>query len=471
MQARYSQQLRLLADRVQPSHLSLPVALCDAGLGLLHHEHSISDGQAVQAALPYAAAISRLQQLSQAATPRHMLGCLTDTCRLVAEAVMHAGAPPPTADELMPLIAYVLLRARVGTLPVELAMLQEVAGDEELLGAQGYCLATFQVACAWVAQLRWDKLLHAEPKGASRRRRNDSDGREGWLSSQSAGGGRRERERGSSDGGMKRRSGDGGGVGASRALRGNVGTHLRSGSPWVGGVRESASEDSTDSRQASSASATANSTSSEAASAAVASPLAHPAIARSMELLRRLEGELAAGKRVSAHGIIANEAARPSVDPSLPSVGAEGLEGRSLHELLGVARAAEVDASGCVEKADLLQLLSQLHLPPLPSDSSMADAELAMGSSLCTRAANSVKNAPPAASAAAASGSGARMVRPASTGASQVPQQQPPQTRSLPRMGSAQEGKRERLREGAVLRSRPCTETAPSLGSTVRLQI
>ena len=74
------------------------------------------------------------------------LACLVDVCSLIAQAVEGAGAPPPAADELVPLVAYVLIVAQVASLPMELLLLQEIATDSELSGECGYCLATFQVA-------------------------------------------------------------------------------------------------------------------------------------------------------------------------------------------------------------------------------------------------------------------------------------------------------------------------------------
>ena len=52
-------------------------------------------------------AVSRLQQLPQCATPEKGLNCLVDVCHLVATAAEDIGAPPPSADELVPLITYV----------------------------------------------------------------------------------------------------------------------------------------------------------------------------------------------------------------------------------------------------------------------------------------------------------------------------------------------------------------------------
>ena len=79
---------------------------------------------------------------------------------MLAQEAQQAGAPPPSADELMPLTAYVMLKAQLGSLPAQLALLQAMYAHDNLFGEQGYCLATFQVAYVWSMQLKWDQLHH-----------------------------------------------------------------------------------------------------------------------------------------------------------------------------------------------------------------------------------------------------------------------------------------------------------------------
>ena len=92
--------------------------------------------------------IACLQGIQQAAAPSAMLQSLVDACRQISAEAEAGGAALPSADELMPLVAYVLLRAQVPSLPSVLAMLQELATDAQLSGEQGYCLATFQASDA-----------------------------------------------------------------------------------------------------------------------------------------------------------------------------------------------------------------------------------------------------------------------------------------------------------------------------------
>ena len=147
-QQRYVTQLHLMA-KVQPHHLRLPQALCEP-------PPPLSDGS--KAPPLYSASIKRLQQLAHASSPVQMLAGLVETCRLFAQEAQQAGAPPPSADELMPLTAYVMLKAQLGSLPAQLALLQAMYAHDNLFGEQGYCLATFQVAYVWSMQLKWDQL-------------------------------------------------------------------------------------------------------------------------------------------------------------------------------------------------------------------------------------------------------------------------------------------------------------------------
>ena len=235
----------------------------------------------------YEAAISRLQMLSQAVAPSATLLCLTDTCRLISQAAEALGAPPPSADELMPLVAYVLLRAQVASLPAELALAGGVASEAQQSGEGGYCLATFQVATSWAMALKWDQLYHPALATA-----------ENGAATPAAQQARRRREGGS-----------GGGTGSGSKVRGrSKGSDGRPRSRGGGGVHES--------------------------------------ISSSMDLLRSLEAELemlqrtdADGGESGAGGGGGGEAARAE------------LARLSVKQLLALAKAHGIDCSSCVEKA------------------------------------------------------------------------------------------------------------------------
>ena len=313
---RYQQQLRLLS-RLTPEKLGLPAAFCAKQRP---PSAAVDEGGSKTAASPppYAEAVLRLQQLPQATTPERGLGCLVDTCHLVADGAADLGAPPPSADELVPLIAYVCIISRVASLPVELSLLQDLSTDAQLSGEQGYALATFQVALRWLMQLRWDELNFETAAGVA------------------------------------------------------SGTHQ----PPPNGVSRS--------RPSAARRAGAGARTRPAAAA-----LAHPAIEDSMQLLRALEEELPQMRRRSSSSISspmdspspafssphgASSAFSSSTKRSSPEDADEGeqtggggggeastrqreLSDFGVRELLAEARRLTLDASSCVEKQELLDLL------------------------------------------------------------------------------------------------------------------
>ena len=98
---RYNLQLRNLA-RLSPDHLGVPAVFCPKSGGG-GGGGGAGGGGAPSTRIPYAAAGARLQQLPQSMAPHKGLMCLVDTCHRVAEAAEELGAPPPAADELVPL--------------------------------------------------------------------------------------------------------------------------------------------------------------------------------------------------------------------------------------------------------------------------------------------------------------------------------------------------------------------------------
>ena len=357
---RYEQQLRLLSHRVRPSHL--------------HLNGDRRAGSATSSAEPFARAVTRLGQLSSAPSPSAMLGTLVSTCRDVSDELVRAGSRPPSADELIPLVAYVLLRARVSNLPAELAMLQALAKEDEMLGEQGYCLATFQarrcrrrywcdaevgmpattaattittaqVAYTWAMQLKWDTLHHPpapdRPSGAARARSPRRP--------ESRSGARDTRTDGLPHGGARPRS---------AAARGRG---------------DRADSKSRDSRRASAGGMTDGAGGAIGGGAGASLSLA--SIASSMELLRSLEADLSAaptGAPAGATGVAGAAGATPVAgcegagtsrrDPSPHAtsppraesrMGAAALRGLPVASLLRLAKSRGFDCSGGAEMTTL----------------------------------------------------------------------------------------------------------------------
>lgn len=323
---RYQQQLRLLS-RLTPERLGLPAAFCVRPKPLVVASARFDAPQAKGAEQPYAEAVLRLQQLPRATTPERGLQCLVDVCHLVADGAEELGAPPPSADELVPLIAYVCTVSQVASLPVELSLLQDLAADSQLSGESGYSLATFQVALRWLMQLRWDEL-HFESHAVNNH-----------------GGGCQH------SGATHSTSGHGTAAhNPTHAARGRSAASRR-----AGGQRQRPAPPTR----------------------------AHPAIADSIELLRALEAELPergsmespagpspAGQAQAGFAAHAKDglgvarlwpedaaSASEPIDTGQRAHIATELRESSVRDLLAEARRLTLDASSCVEKQELLDLL------------------------------------------------------------------------------------------------------------------
>lgn len=324
-QARYSQQVRLLSQRLRPCHLRLPPDTCAA---------------AESTSPPLAEAVSRLKALPQACTPTDFLDALVETCRLISSALTSAGAPPPSADELMPLVAYVLLAAATPRLPARLAIASAIASDGALFGEGGYSLATFQVACTWTLELRWDTINPSSGNGQS--------------------------------------SGELPHPASSSRRPPSTATRLSDAKPRCA-TRRSSSISIAFATPAAAGSASASSPPFVGEGMHTAS-LASESISRSMELLRSLEAELEAGKERKQPSLVSEDTGGEDIgsgwaangDESTSSGGkghaaglvqlpaASQLASLSLRELLMLSRSVGVDVSACVDIADVLELLRPL---------------------------------------------------------------------------------------------------------------
>jgi hypothetical protein len=70
----------------------------------------------------YSSAVARLQQLCGLAAPLHMLKCLSQTTREICLTIAHHLTPgsddyPLGADDLLPIVHFVVLKSGLDTLP------------------------------------------------------------------------------------------------------------------------------------------------------------------------------------------------------------------------------------------------------------------------------------------------------------------------------------------------------------------
>ncbi|KAL1525008.1 hypothetical protein AB1Y20_019884 [Prymnesium parvum] len=128
--------------------------------------------------LPYTGAILALRTLPLHRTPCEKARVLLEVCeeivrstlsdarlRAVADGVDTREAETQQsalcADELLPLLVYVIIRSRMTTIPAELAYIRALLPEIYQHGSLGYALASFQCACRVALDLDWscEKLI------------------------------------------------------------------------------------------------------------------------------------------------------------------------------------------------------------------------------------------------------------------------------------------------------------------------
>ena len=157
-----------------PRHLGI-----DARLWLDTYEAAC--GRYDDEALPYAPSIALARRLSGCASPVATLRTFVEACAAAARCTEGGtGGDPndleaPTgggrgvavgADELIPLMAYVLVRARPERLASHLALVEGYLSSQPglLLGVLGFGLATLEAAVRLVASLRWASTVEVGTK-------------------------------------------------------------------------------------------------------------------------------------------------------------------------------------------------------------------------------------------------------------------------------------------------------------------
>ncbi|XP_075045174.1 VPS9 domain-containing protein 1 [Mixophyes fleayi] len=105
----------------------------------------------------YRAAIEDLEQVCQQSTPQRKLDSILKTLRRICECTEENGASSGTvamgADDLLPILAFVVLKSRMSHLVFECAALEEFIHEGSLIGEEGYCLTSLQSALAYLATL------------------------------------------------------------------------------------------------------------------------------------------------------------------------------------------------------------------------------------------------------------------------------------------------------------------------------
>ncbi|XP_034282557.1 VPS9 domain-containing protein 1 isoform X2 [Pantherophis guttatus] len=109
---------------------------------------------------PYAAAVQELLLLPPSSCPQRKLECIVRTLRVICEcAEEYCGSqrPPASAaigaDDLLPILSFVVLQSNLPQLVSECAALEEFIHEGYLIGEEGYCLTSLQSALSYVQSL------------------------------------------------------------------------------------------------------------------------------------------------------------------------------------------------------------------------------------------------------------------------------------------------------------------------------
>ncbi|CAN2389406.1 Vacuolar sorting protein 9 (VPS9) domain [Pristimantis euphronides] len=106
---------------------------------------------------PYRAAVEDLEHLPRQRTPQRKLECIVRTLRVICECTEEYCPTPGTAaigaDDLLPILAFVVLKSRMSHLLSECAALEEFIHEGYLIGEEGYCLTSLQSALAYLETL------------------------------------------------------------------------------------------------------------------------------------------------------------------------------------------------------------------------------------------------------------------------------------------------------------------------------
>uniref|UniRef100_K7FR30 VPS9 domain containing 1 n=1 Tax=Pelodiscus sinensis TaxID=13735 RepID=K7FR30_PELSI len=113
---------------------------------------------------PYSRAVQELGLMLLESCPQKKLDCIVRTLRVICEcaeeykpaglaAPLGGRAPSGGADDLLPILSYVVLKSNLPQLAAECAALEEFIHEGYLIGEEGYCLTSLQSALSYVESL------------------------------------------------------------------------------------------------------------------------------------------------------------------------------------------------------------------------------------------------------------------------------------------------------------------------------
>ncbi|KAG8144240.1 hypothetical protein E2320_001335 [Naja naja] len=110
---------------------------------------------------PYAAAVQELLLLPLSSCPQKKLECIVRTLRVICECAeeycgsrLQPASAAIGADDLLPILSFVVLQSSLPQLVSECAALEEFIHEGYLIGEEGYCLTSLQSALSYVQSLQ-----------------------------------------------------------------------------------------------------------------------------------------------------------------------------------------------------------------------------------------------------------------------------------------------------------------------------
>ncbi|KAK2188926.1 hypothetical protein NP493_119g02023 [Ridgeia piscesae] len=121
---------------------------------------SLHPSLASSGSYPYEVVVNELGQMMQLASPLNKLACLVRVSHLICHCIEEhyasegqTNVPKIGADDLIPILSYVIVKCRRPQLVSECRALEEFIHDGYLNGEEGYCLTSLQTALAYIATL------------------------------------------------------------------------------------------------------------------------------------------------------------------------------------------------------------------------------------------------------------------------------------------------------------------------------
>uniref|UniRef100_A0A6I8PFW9 VPS9 domain containing 1 n=1 Tax=Ornithorhynchus anatinus TaxID=9258 RepID=A0A6I8PFW9_ORNAN len=118
---------------------------------------------------PYCTAVQELGLMVLECCPQKKLECIVRALRTICECAeeycgakenrLQAGSAAIGADDLLPILSYVVLKSNLPQLVSECAALEEFIHEGYLIGEEGYCLTSLQSALSYVEQLHRGPLV------------------------------------------------------------------------------------------------------------------------------------------------------------------------------------------------------------------------------------------------------------------------------------------------------------------------